>query len=476
MAENDDTKGTVRKACIIGAGSSGIAACKTLQERGIPFDCFELGSGIGGMWRYHNDNGLSSAYKSLHINTSRDTMAYSDFPLPLEWPPFPDHTLVLKYFESYVDHFGFRDTITFRTKVERVTPAEDGDWDVTVVSADGQRRTNRYGAVLVANGHHWNPRLPEFPGEFHGQQLHSHDYREPGLFAGEARAGGRFRQLVVRHRLRSVARSPARRSCRSVAARTSFRNTCSAGRWTRSCRSSSGGGSPGGPSGRSSASGCGWLAATCRGTAFPSRTSRAAGASHDFRRHLQCHRARLPEDQAERAGAVRRRGAVRRWKCGADRRHRVVHRLQHHVSVPRQERAGPDEQRGLAVPPGCDPTIRGCTSSAWCSRGRHHAAGRAQSIWVADILSGKTGLPDREAMIAEIQRHRASIGRRYTRSTRHTIQVDFYPYRSLLAKTSRRGRRWAKRPLNPAAEMLPRSSVGWAEAASAAGPSLGGAT
>jgi len=45
------------------------------------FDCFEKGSGIGGNWRYNNDNQMSSAYKTLHINTSRDLMAYSDYPI-----------------------------------------------------------------------------------------------------------------------------------------------------------------------------------------------------------------------------------------------------------------------------------------------------------------------------------------------------------------------------------------------------------
>ena len=73
----------------------------------------------------------------------------------------------------------------------------------------------------------------------------------------------------------------------------------------------------------------------------------------------------------------------------------------------------------------------------------------AQSIWVADMLDGTSGLPNRETMIAELKQHRAAVEKRYTKSTRHTIQVDFYPYRNLLAKTSRRGRRWAKRPLNP---------------------------
>ncbi len=37
---------------------------------------------VGGNWRYENDNGLSSAYRSLHIDTSRKNLGYSDFPIP----------------------------------------------------------------------------------------------------------------------------------------------------------------------------------------------------------------------------------------------------------------------------------------------------------------------------------------------------------------------------------------------------------
>jgi cation diffusion facilitator CzcD-associated flavoprotein CzcO len=74
MAESADI-------CIIGAGSSGVAVAKALTERALRFDCFEIGSDIGGMWRYENDNGLSSAYESLHIDTSRDNLGYSDFPI-----------------------------------------------------------------------------------------------------------------------------------------------------------------------------------------------------------------------------------------------------------------------------------------------------------------------------------------------------------------------------------------------------------
>lgn len=167
------------RVCIVGAGASGMVAAKALKQRGIPFDCFEMGSDIGGLWRYNNDNGRSAAYASLHINTSRDRMQFSDFPMPRDYPDFPHHALILKYFESYVDHFALRDCITFQTSVQHIQPRDDGTYDVTVRSHQGPARCNQYSAVIVANGHHWNPKLPNFPGEFHHQTLHAHDYRTP---------------------------------------------------------------------------------------------------------------------------------------------------------------------------------------------------------------------------------------------------------------------------------------------------------
>jgi cation diffusion facilitator CzcD-associated flavoprotein CzcO len=147
--------------CVIGAGSSGITAIKALQDGGFPFDCFEASDRIGGNWVYKNRNGMSSAYRSLHINTSRDRMAYSDFPMPADYPDFPHHTQVAAYFDAYVDHFGLRDRITFKTGVERAEP-HDGGWRVTLDTGE----TRDYRALLVANGHHWDPRWPEpaFPG------------------------------------------------------------------------------------------------------------------------------------------------------------------------------------------------------------------------------------------------------------------------------------------------------------------------
>jgi Flavin-binding monooxygenase-like len=178
---------SAEKACIIGAGSSGIAACQVLSARGIPFDCFEKGSRVGGNWRYENDNGMSSAYRSLHINTSRRVMAFKTLPMPDHYPDYPDHFQMAAYFDEFVERFGLRELIRFRTEVKSVEPV-DGEWNVTIEGPDAERETNRYRAVLVANGHHWDPRWPEPPflgaEEFGGEQIHVHHYREPDVLRG----------------------------------------------------------------------------------------------------------------------------------------------------------------------------------------------------------------------------------------------------------------------------------------------------
>ncbi len=177
-----------QKVCVIGAGSSGIAACQVLNAAGVEFDCFEKGSEVGGNWRYENDNELSSAYRSLHINTSRGLMAYRTYPMPDDYPDYPNHFQIARYFDDYVDHFALREKIRFRAEVTSVEPV-DGEWEVTVGDREGSRETHRYRAVLVANGHHWDPRWPEpsYPGSerFGGEQIHVHHYREPEVLRGK---------------------------------------------------------------------------------------------------------------------------------------------------------------------------------------------------------------------------------------------------------------------------------------------------
>ena len=167
--------------CIVGAGSSGVTTAKALLERGVDFDCFELGSAIGGMWRYENDNGLSSAYRSLHIDSSRRNLGYSDFPIPEHLPDYLSHGQVLEYLEAYAGRFGVLRHVTFRTGVTRLAPSAGGGWNATLSTGE----TREYRNVVVANGHLWDPRMPDFPGRFDGVQMHAHHYRRPEPFEGK---------------------------------------------------------------------------------------------------------------------------------------------------------------------------------------------------------------------------------------------------------------------------------------------------
>src|SRR5688572_17463704 len=173
------------RTCVIGAGSSGIAAIKTLHGRGFEVEAYEKSDRVGGNWVFQNRNGMSSSYSTLHINTSRERMEYSDFPMPKSYPDFPRHDHIAEYFDSYVDHFGFRDRIRFETGVQRAERRPDGVWEVS----DDRGGTELYDALLVANGHHWDPRWPEpaFPGSdsFEGEQMHSHHYTDPSQLAGK---------------------------------------------------------------------------------------------------------------------------------------------------------------------------------------------------------------------------------------------------------------------------------------------------
>jgi thioredoxin reductase len=171
--------------CVIGAGPSGLTAIKNLTEHGFGVDCYEREAGVGGGWNWRHDR--SPVYGSTHLISSKASTQFPDFPMPDSWPDYPHHSQLLAYLEHYAEHFELRRHIWFGSEVVRVEPADDRRWDVTTRSSGGGgERVHRYAAVVVANGHLWSPKLPEYPGldEFAGQVLHSRAFKDSAKLRG----------------------------------------------------------------------------------------------------------------------------------------------------------------------------------------------------------------------------------------------------------------------------------------------------
>ena len=169
------SNGTRDKYCIIGAGASGLAVGKTFVQRGIEFDLLEKADDLGGLWNMNTESGI--VYETTHLVSAAGSTDFDEFKWPDEgFPDYPSHAVVLQYFRDFADHFGVTPHIQYRAVVERVEPRSDGTYAVKIAGEAGARI---YAGVVVANGHHNVPRMPQYPGTFAGEIMHSRDYRTP---------------------------------------------------------------------------------------------------------------------------------------------------------------------------------------------------------------------------------------------------------------------------------------------------------
>ncbi|KAK1795862.1 hypothetical protein P4O66_008973 [Electrophorus voltai] len=178
-----------RRVAVIGAGSSGLACIKCCLDEGLEPVCFESSDDIGGLWRFKEnpDPDRASIYHSVIINTSKEMMCYSDFPIPAHFPNYMHNTYIMDYFRLYAERFQLMRYVRLQTKVLHIIPKSDftqsGQWDIEMEDGDGKKEKHVFDAVLVCTGHHCHPNLPlkDFPGidTFKGKYFHSRDYKTP---------------------------------------------------------------------------------------------------------------------------------------------------------------------------------------------------------------------------------------------------------------------------------------------------------
>ncbi|XP_075944651.1 flavin-containing monooxygenase 5-like [Anarhichas minor] len=178
-----------RRVAVIGGGSSGLACIKCCLDEGLEPVCFESSNDIGGLWRFKEnpEPDRASIYHSVIINTSKEMMCFSDFPIPAHYPNYMHNSLIMDYFRLFADRFQLTKHIRFNTKVLQVKQRSDfsrsGQWDVETENKDGEKEKHIFDAVMICIGHHCHPNLPlhDFPGidTFKGKFFHSRDYKTP---------------------------------------------------------------------------------------------------------------------------------------------------------------------------------------------------------------------------------------------------------------------------------------------------------
>jgi dimethylaniline monooxygenase (N-oxide forming) len=428
---------TFPTTAIIGAGSSGIAVAKALHERGLPFVCFEASDRVGGNWVFENKNGMSAAYRDLHINTSRARMEYSDFPMSTSYPDFPHHTQVAAYFDSYVDHFGFRDGIRFETSVQRARQRPDGTWELT----DSRGATHVHDMLVVANGHHWDARRPEpaFPGsdEFGGVQMHAHDYRDNESLRGKdvvvLGMGNSAMDIAVESSYVASSTHLAARRGAWIVPKYLFGKPMDQlphAAWIPDwitykvfelfVRLHTGNPERYGlprPDHR-------------LGQAHPTVSGRILDRISHGAVTPQPNIARLGPDWVQFADGTRVHADV------------VVYCTGYRITFPFFDAgflAAPDNRielfRRVFVPGNRSLAFAGLLQPL----GAIMPLAEAQGRWLADYLLGRYQLPPRRVMEADIRRENARMRKRYVASKRHTIQVDFDRYLVELRKELHRG-------------------------------------
>jgi dimethylaniline monooxygenase (N-oxide forming) len=163
---------------VMGAGISGVAAAKNLLEAGLRIKVIESTDHVGGLWQFTEDGyGVTSF---THINVSKHNYCFSDYPFPEETNDFPSHKQMAAYINSYCDHFGVREHITFNTRVAKLSRNSNGTWRVMTINKSNEENVITSKGVIIATGHHATPVYPSFLNQdkFKGEVYHSVKFKD----------------------------------------------------------------------------------------------------------------------------------------------------------------------------------------------------------------------------------------------------------------------------------------------------------
>jgi hypothetical protein len=166
---------------ILGAGWSGLMACKYCLGEGLKTLVLESRDTIGGVWAFTNDVRFGGVMTTTETTSSRCVTEISDFPMPDTYPEFPSHVEILAYLKDYCGRFDLDRHLHLDHQVSNARKVGEL-WHVTCANGSEYRAKN----LIVSSGVHQHPNDVSNDVRFNrfaGQIIHSAAMKQapPGI-------------------------------------------------------------------------------------------------------------------------------------------------------------------------------------------------------------------------------------------------------------------------------------------------------
>jgi dimethylaniline monooxygenase (N-oxide forming) len=165
---------------IIGAGISGLVTAKIFSQHNHQVTVIEKAAGIGGVWRQDH------CYFGVSTQTPRNEYAFTDYPMPADFPEWPSGEQMRSYLQSYAVYFNLLQYIRFNTEVVTMQYVENF-WCLQVSDHTSNKdAVMQFNFVIICTGTFSEPAVPAFPGmqdfiDHGGRILHSTEIHAPSI-------------------------------------------------------------------------------------------------------------------------------------------------------------------------------------------------------------------------------------------------------------------------------------------------------
>ena len=163
--------------CIIGAGWSGLYACKYALANGLKPMVLERRMEIGGVWNYSDDPATTTVMKSTVSSSSRMVTEASDFFMDESVGHFMHHEEVLDYLKQYANNFKLEQHIQLGCSVSKVRKIGEA-WEVTYLQQGKSHSIRARKLAVCAGSNHKQKPLRGPVANFSGTLIHAGDIKE----------------------------------------------------------------------------------------------------------------------------------------------------------------------------------------------------------------------------------------------------------------------------------------------------------